>query len=153
MTPYYKDQLESGLEFQDHVMRLFSERLKIPLSFYSSRKCQLQGESMQGIEVKYDKKFRQTGNLYIEVAEKSSSSVAEYTPSGIMKKDNSWLYAIGDHETLYIFAVKHLRTFARKCHQVETPTSRGFLLPLDLAEKLAATILREENNETVVNKS
>ena len=54
-------------------------------------------------EIKRDGKFRETGNLYIETAEKSHPDKYEFIPSGIMRQDNSWLFVIGDEKTIYIF--------------------------------------------------
>ena len=69
---YYRDSLEKGLEYQDYVCKLLLSELAIPLSVMSSRKYQLSvGENLQGIEIKFDDKLKQTGNIYIEISEKS----------------------------------------------------------------------------------
>jgi hypothetical protein len=90
---------------------------------------------MLGAEIKRDDNFRKTGNLYLEIAEKSHPSKPEYTPSGIYRPDNSWLFVIGDEKTAYIFSTKYLQLLAERYKVVETPTSRGLLMPLADAEK------------------
>lgn len=132
---YYKSKLEQGLEFQDVVTAALYQR-GIVVVAYSSRKYQVErGENMLGAEIKRDGNFRNTGNIYIEVSEKSHPSKTEYYPSGIYREDNSWLYVIGDERTVYIFATKYLRLLEQRFHHVETPTSRGFLMPIQDAKK------------------
>ncbi len=104
----------------------------------------MKGENLQGIEVKFDRKFRETGNLFIETSERSTPE-SQWHPSGILKEDNSWAYAIGDYEKLYVFAIKQLRILYKKglYKEVSTPTSEGFLLPLMTAENWHIPILQE----------
>ena len=144
---YYKEQLEKGLEYQDYVAeQLYS--IGLPLFNYSSRKFQIEyGENKLGVEIKYDMKFETTRNLWIEISEKSNPSNNQYCLSGIYRKDNSWLYIIGNYKEIYIFP----KVFLQKLHRANkyriiennTKTSRGFLLPRNDAEKYAAKILKD----------
>lgn len=132
---YYNTKLQEGLEFQDIVTRELYMR-GIVVVGYSSQKYQNgEGENLLGAEIKRDGMFRKTGNLYIEVEEKSHPDKSNYTPSGIHRKDNSWLFVIGDEKTIYIFSTKYLRLLESRYFHVEKPTSRGFLMPLEEAEK------------------
>lgn len=132
MTNYYSQKLQEGYEYQDFI----SDRLRcegINIGVYSSRKYQLErGESAIGIEVKLDKNFRRTGNLYIEVAEKSNENLKQYTDSGIFREDNAWGYLIGDYQEAFLLSTKQLRAVYKNFNikRVETPTSRGMLLPI-----------------------
>ena len=90
---------------------------------------------MLGAEIKRDGNFRKTGNLYIETAEKSHPDNKNYVPSGIFRKDNSWLFVIGDEETLYIFATKYLQRLSDRYKEVIKTTSIGRLMPIAEAEK------------------
>lgn len=140
MTDYYKEKLEAGLQYQDFVAdQLRKADPCIILGAYSSRKWQNDhGESASGIEIKHDMKLKETGNLYIEVAEKSSATLREYTPSGIMRDDNTWLYLIGDYEQAFLFSKHQLKTVyanrnqwaARGIRERQTPTSIGFTYPI-----------------------
>ena len=127
---YYAEQLKKGLEFQDYVTNILYEK-GIVLVGYSSQKYQNKyGENKMGAEIKRDGKFRETGNLYIEVAEKAHPDNKEYVQAGIERGDNSWLFIIGDEKTLYVFATKQLRGICERYRRVEKTTSIGYLLPV-----------------------
>lgn len=114
MTEIYANNLQLGLEYQDFVFDQLRRRDDMPifLGAYASRKYQNdKGESPSGLEIKYDRRFHETGNLYIEIAEKSDATLHEYTASGIMRDDNSWLYLIGDYDEAFIFPKNLLRAF------------------------------------------
>lgn len=134
---YYHDKLQQGLEFQDVVTAALYQR-GIVVVAYSSRKYQVtHGENLLGAEIKRDGKFRETGNLYIETAEKSHPDNPVFVASGIYREDNSWLYVIGDEKTIYIFSTKYLRMLEIRYEKsrVTKPTSLGFLMPIADAEK------------------
>ena len=138
---YYSIQLSEAQEYQDWCTTVFIKELGVAVTNYQSKKYQYNvGENVQGLEIKNDKKFRETGNLYIEVKEKSHPSNPNYVKSGIYRLDNSWLYCIGDYNIIYIFAKKHLQLIyeAGKYREVTTPTSIGFLLPINDADKYCA---------------
>jgi hypothetical protein len=140
---YYERQLEDGLQYQDVVTRELYQRGIVVVGYSSRRFQNSEGENMLGAEIKHDKQFRDTGNLYIETAEKAHPDRPSYTPSGIHRKDNSWLFVIGDEQTLYIFSTKYLRKLetVRGYRVIEKPTSRGFLMPLLEAEKYCIRLI------------
>ncbi len=134
MTDYYKDMLEKGLEYQDFITDLLLKEIGISISTYASRRYQREhGENAQGVEIKFDDMFAETGNIYIEVAEKSAPDNPRFVPSGIYREDNTWLYVIGNYEVVYIFSKKFLALLhqSRKLgyKRVSIPTSQGFLIP------------------------
>lgn len=132
---YYNKMLQVGLEFQDLVAKELYQRGIVVLG-YSSQKYQYEvGENMLGAEIKRDGRFRDTGNLYFETAEKAHPDNAKFVPSGIHRKDNSWLFVIGDEETIYIFSIKYLSLLEERYKKVSGPTSKGFLMPIEDAEK------------------
>jgi len=147
MTEYYKEKLEQGLRFQDHVTELLIKELGISLSTYSSREWQLRGENKQGIEIKFDDKHKETGNFYIEIKEKSDPANPAYANSGIYRKDNTWLYIIGDYDRVYVFGKTFLQNLHKsgKCREVKTSTSIGFLLPQEMADRYSLKKLPEES--------
>ena len=129
---FYK-KLEEAQEFEDFVYNLLYHE-GIPIVGFSSKKYQFaKGENMAGIEIKYDKRYEETGNLYIETAEKRYPSNPEYAPSGINRGDNSWLYLIGDYNIIYIFPIKYLKSWENNFKAVEITTSRGYLMPENIA--------------------
>ena len=130
MTDYYTTQLEDGFVYQDFI----SEQLGI--NCFRSRWYQdKRGENALGIEIKLDKKFRQTGNLYIETEEKTNANNQNWVVSGIMRNDGSVLFLIGDYECAYLIPKRTLLTLRKQCREVETETSKGFLLPVSECEK------------------
>ena len=126
---YYEDRLAEGQKFEEYIGKLFFERFAINLDFTGKDNQNLIGETLQGIEIKFDNRFKETRNIYIEVAEKTNPNNDEYVKSGIYREDNTWLYVIGDYQTIYMFSKKHLKLLKDKCHPVNTPTSMGFLVP------------------------
>ena len=103
---------------------------------------------MLGAEIKNDERFRQTGNLYIEVAEKSHPVKPNYTPSGIMRADNSWLYVIGDIKTVWIFSTKYLVMLKDRYPPMQTPTSIAHLMPMAAADKYAIRKIELDDEPT-----
>ena len=142
MTEDYENSLQLGLEYQDYVFDKLRKMDGMPIfpGAYSSRKYQTsKGESSSGLEIKYDRKFHKTGNLYIEIAEKSDANLARYTESGIMRDDNTWLYLIGDYKEAFIFAKNLLKALCnpsnKEIQYKETPTSQGYIFPLEYVKR------------------
>ena len=138
---YYHAQLDEAHEFQDYCTEWLLKELGIAITNYQSKKYQYNsGENPQGLEIKLDKRYKETGNLYIETAEKSNPQNQNYIKSGIYRLDNSWLYAIGDYDCIWIFAKKLLVGMdeIKKYKEVRTATSIGFLLSLKEADKYCA---------------
>lgn len=134
-TNYYTRKRELGEKYEDFINELFLTEFRIELTFYEDRESQFTGENEQGIEIKFDDRFSETGNLYIEYEERSRVEY-NFSPSGIDKKDNSWLWAIGDYEVVYIFGKSQLLKLKKVCKHVQTDTSKGFLLPKELADEI-----------------
>jgi len=136
-TNYYNEQLKAGSEFQDFCSIKFAER-GIPITNFSSEKYQKEkGENMQGYEFKLDKQFRNTGNLWVELAEKSNSNNAEYINSGILRNDNTMFYIMGDYEGVFLMQKKLLIVISANYKILENKmkTSKGFLFPVEKARE------------------
>ena len=135
MTEYYDKQRNDGQEFQDFCSIHFTKR-GIPVTNFSSRKYQIEkGENLQGYEFKYDKQFRKTGNLWIELAEKTNAQNSNYINSGIMRSDNTMFYIMGDYEGIYLMQKKILIIISKSYNIIENnmKTSKGFLFPITKA--------------------
>ena len=136
-----RSSFQSGLEFQDFACTVLM-REGIVLQNLGSKLYQLQvGESLQGFEIKLDRQFLETGRLSIELAEKSSADMPRWTPSGIYRSDNTWLYIQGNYDRMYIFS-KKLLLILHKTARYQTgespkgkPTVQKFYLPLSDADK------------------
>jgi hypothetical protein len=146
---YYQDKLQQGLKFQDVVTEILYRR-GIIIVGYASREFQnKRGENMLGAEIKNDDKYKWTGRLFIEVAEKSHPDKPNYTPSGIMRRDNSWLFVIGDDKRFWVFTIKDIRRMLDTFIKVQTPTSIGHLMPLAEANKHAQLKFRKRGEPTL----
>ena len=137
----YKDKFQQALEFQDFVACQLMRRGLMIVQFGSQAYQERWGESANGVEVKFDRLFRQTGNLYIETAERTSTSKG-FSPSGIYRADNTWLWVIGDYQTLFIFPKNVLQLVEKRFIPKITATSKGYVMPLGEAKKLAAKIIK-----------
>lgn len=150
----YKDakhanNLERGSEFQDFVQDMIALHLGINLQFYTSKRYQYDvGESRQGWEIKLDALCTDTKRLSIETAEKVRASDNVWTPSGIYRTDNTWMYVQGNYDILFLFP----KAFLKQLHVVkdghewryqrkEEPTIQAFYLPIEDAMRYAARVL------------
>lgn len=137
---------QKGLEFQDHVCRLLS-REGIILQNLCSKKFQLEvGENLQGFEIKLDLVNAKSGQLSIEISEKSDERNQIWVPSGIYRNDNSWLYIQGDYSKIWIFDKKLLVRWHKQKNPREhtEQTIRGFFLKHDDADRIAARVVVTE---------
>lgn len=137
---YTREKRNEGDGYEDFVIdELY--KIGLPIVGYKSKAYQyLVGENRIGFEIKFDERLKKTGNLYIEIAEKSHPDNKDYVPSGIYRKDNSWLWAIGNREYIYIFGknILNLLHTPKRYQEVEnkTKTSKGFLLPTEKSKLL-----------------
>ena len=131
---------EEALEFQDFVVDIFLKELGIVISNYSSRYYQNKyGENRQGIEIKLDTRMTDTKRISFELYEKVNASIPYWTPSGILRNDNSWLYLQGNYELIYIFSKSFLIKLyeAKYKDKIWQPkdTIKTFLMPFKEADK------------------
>ena len=137
------DSLESGQQFQDFVCEQLAKD-NIILQNLSSKKYQYNlGENLQGFEIKLDRLCTETKRLSIEVAEKTKASNEIWTPSGIYRNDNTWLYIQGNYQTLFLFFKNFLQQLHRssKYDLDEIPTLQKFYLPFNDARKYAGKVI------------
>lgn len=136
---------QDGLEFQDFVCTKLAEH-GIILQNLSSRKYQYEvGENLQGFEIKMDNRCSETKRLSIEVAEKTRDDpVLPWTPSGICREDNSWLYIQGNRDVLFVFGKNWLQRYlSEKKPKTEDKygTIRTFYLPFAAARVGAVRVM------------
>lgn len=142
----HSDPREMGEKYQDIITDILAANGMI-LQNYCSRQYQYQvGENRQGWEIKYDALCTSTRRLSIEVGEKTNSSKPEFTPSGICREDNSWLYIQGNLDVVYIFQKNILRMLMNSGRYEiidnNPDTIRKFYLPFEVCEKYAGKILK-----------
>lgn len=121
-----RDTLEVGLQFQDFVVDTCLKEWGKVIQCYSSRKYQLsKGESVQGVEIKYDDACSRTLRLSIEVAERTDESLYWFD-SGIFGHDRASEYIQGNYATLFLFERAELvRFFEDTRPEVIEPRSKG----------------------------
>ena len=134
----YKSLLEIGLQFQDYITDKLRREKGIILTHYTSKKYQYNvGENPQGLEIKYDAPASKTGNLLVEIGERTSSS-GNWVKSGIYRGDNSIFYLIGNYDDAYLFDIRTLRNIHKKKEYLRvqrTETGIFFLLEKERVEK------------------
>jgi hypothetical protein len=103
----WKNRLvREGMEFEEYITDVFYTKFNIILHRYITKADQLKGENEEGCEIKNDRYFRTSGNLFIEIQELTKNN--DWINSGILRNDNSVLYIIGDRTGVYIFEKKEL---------------------------------------------
>lgn len=147
---YRETQIRSGALYQDFVMEMCAIHANFILQIYGSREFQWNiGESRQGVEIKFDDRFASTGNLWIEISEKAQPRAGAYAPSGIYRGDNTWLYIIGNYDTIFVFPKNILQMlYASGRYRIlenNTKTSQGYLLSSADAEKYSCLILKPQH--------
>jgi hypothetical protein len=149
-TPYYNACLKQGLIYQDFIYELLHKHGISTVSYGSQLFQQIRGENKAGMEIKFDDKRQKTGNLYIEVAERSQP-IFNYSPGGIYRECTEFI--IGDYEVVYRLAVTHLRRMHQSDKfpefEISLQTSRGFLLSETIAEKWAIKVYYPNCTEEV----
>lgn len=105
-------KLEEAWEYQDFITQKLV-KIGISVNAYQSKTYQMKyGESASGIEIKNDRKMKETNNIYIEFNQITLRG--SHKDSGVCQKDDSWLYVIGDYEKFYIFSKKQLFSLVEK---------------------------------------
>ena len=64
-TEVYGPRLEDGLQYQDFICMELHRR-GIVLQNIQSKKFNLKKENLLGMEIKFDRRLKDTGNVYIE---------------------------------------------------------------------------------------
>lgn len=137
-TAYFKKQLTTGHKFEEWVNAKFKAK-KCDLGFFTDEQGQFHGENKQGVEIKRDAKFAETGNVYIEYNERLTSD-GKWVNSGILKRDNTKFWIIGTEDKYVIFEKNKLKEIYEslvkngdnqsyhRVHERAHDTSRGFLI-------------------------
>lgn len=152
----YIDRLNKAHEFEVFVENEFKKN-GIDIGFYRDKENQYKGETKIGLEIKRDMQLKNTGNIFIEFQEKLNSNMS-WIPSGIMKKDNTKWWIIGDISEYYIIYKSDLikefdycNEYAQwkfKTEKKNGGTGQGFILSRDEAKR----IMIADNIDEFINK-
>ena len=133
----YPEQLVIGQRYERYLNAVMSHLKGRKVIGYETQKEQYEiGENDAGIEVKRDGKFRGTNNLYVETHEKTKESNRYFVDSGILRKDNSEWWIIGDEKDAWLFYKKDLILIHDDLPIGRNPTSKGRLLNIFKADKM-----------------
>lgn len=147
MTENYKKQLAEGKKYEKYIKEQLYLKRHLQLDIIDDELEQYSiGETKQGYEIKYDKRFQETGNLYIEYAEKTNAQNYKFVESGIFRKDNTHTWIIGNYKEAFMFLKKSLQTIYSNgnAYRVETDTSKGILLNKELIDKYSIDYINFE---------
>ena len=142
---YYIEQLTKSHRFELYIDNMFKEE-GIDIGVFYDKDNQYSGESLAGIEIKYDNESLKTGNLYIEYQERLNEGEL-WVDSGILKQDNTIYWAIGNYEFVYFIAKEVLVDILDgkiglpiRHVSARRGTSKGFILSRENAEKISDPI-------------
>lgn len=141
MSEYRDDKTRKGSRYEVFIYYLLKTTRGIELHHYNNRNQQYTiGENKEGIEIKYDMKFRERrpSALWIEYKEKADIREGKYAESGILRRNNTRYWLQGDYKDVFIFKIGILRELYAQTmkygilQKVENQrqTSLGYLLPL-----------------------
>lgn len=145
---YREQMLDEGLAFQGFACMELARHGISTVPLYSTEYAQL-GDTSGGIEIKFDRKLKETGNIWIEVAEKQKDAT-EWVRSGLNAPDGAWLWCIGDHKRLVLWSRKRLQYVVAMAPRndpkfplsmMETETSIGWIMPWEFARDHADKVL------------
>jgi len=93
--------------------------------------------------------MKETNNIYIEFYERTNIKY-NWTKSGVLRNDNSLFYIIGDFSKVFLFQKKILKLLVKssKYKHVETPTSKGILIPINDASIYSMVFNFDKNTVT-----
>ncbi len=138
----FQRDLQAGNEYADFVQHVLWHRGYFFILHRSAKYQWSLGESIGGNEIKLDRRFRETGNLYIETAERrTTDGTSRWRPSGICDNPPPRIYTIGDERTIFILPVSWLLHIRSRCEPHDGDTQRGFKLPVDRAAKGAIDVI------------
>lgn len=148
---HFEDDIRQGEEYQDFIQHELAKR-GMTFLCNTSRKYQWQeGESFGGLEIKYDRLMYKTGNVFIET-EAESKDKTHFIEGGIYKKDNAWLFLIGDYKEAFLFSKYQLQKMWET--QKDVYVNSGYIIPKEQSYSKGFLITRKmlENSSFVLNR-
>lgn len=130
----FKNELKQSREFVNYWIGVINRKMCWKLTPVDSSKLQQTQlcDTQEGFEFKWDKKFEDTGNFWIEIEEKHHPDQEKYIPSGILRDDNTVFYCIGNFNILYFVPKRTLLTAYNSgkwtIRENNQKTSKGFLV-------------------------
>jgi len=150
VSEYYTTKLAEGSAFEKFVYSVLRRMGLIITRPHTTKGMQLKGENSIGWEIKYDNLMTETGNVYIETAEKSDPRNATYIKSGVYRDDNTWMWVIGDYSELFIIQKNLLKMLIEtgRYRKIENKrrSSMGYLIPKKVIRKYAGIVIHPDSS-------
>ncbi len=149
-SDYFINQLEESHAFEVFIDYEFKNQ-GIDIGLYYGRDSQYSGESEAGIEIKYDKRSRETRNFYIEYQERMWND-GPWVDSGILKEDNSRFFLYGTMAGYVIFERETLLDYYERLmageripgiilvREQQHQTSKGFILKPEVWQGITLSV-------------
>jgi len=109
-------------------------------------------DTKEGFEFKHNTAIDTYKSVFIEISQKMKREDKDFMHSSISKKDNAWMYCIGDFKRLYLVPKKHLiseyESGGYKIIPNTKGTGMGFKIPITRLEEISVLKLTPINKET-----
>lgn len=150
-SPNYPDSREKssfavGIAYQEKIAEFLLRVKNFEIHYYDKKDDQYtKGESQEGIEIKFDKWIPKSNRISIEVGEKTSLRCPVFSPSGILRNDNTKFYIQGYDDIAWMFRKSDLQKYFRERNPIiidnNPPTIQKFYLSTVQADKLCVSKL------------
>lgn len=149
----YYECLHEAQEFEQFWCEVIEHKLHLKLTRIRAKQNQSRFlcDTKEGFEFKHNRGIEKYKGVFIEVRQKMDKDDPDFMPSSIGKKDNAWMYCIGDFNNLYFVPKKILiGEYESQKYEIKPNkdgTALGFRLPLDRLEEISVLKLNPINKE------
>lgn len=149
MSDSYQTLRIIGGSYEDYIIRRLREEGEMVTPMLSSEDQRAHGDARIDhdghctyLEIKFDRKFHKTGNLYIEVEERRLDISPDWVPGGICAGSDVTWYGIGDYRDWHVFRRTDLIAMIPQATiiEIDDRTSRGWLMATDTRQRLLVMI-------------
>ena len=139
----YYECLHEAQEFEQFWCEVIEHKLHLKLTRIQAKENQAKFlcDTKEGFEFKHNRGMEKYKGVFIEVSQKMDKDDPDFMLSSISKRDNSWMYCIGDFTKLYFVPKKALvAEYESKKYEIKPnkkKTALGFRLPLFRLEEIS----------------
>ena len=149
----YFECLSTAQSFEQFWCEIINYKLHLSLTRIKAKENQSKFlcDTKEGFEFKHNTAIDTHEGVFIEISQKMKREDKDFMHSSISKKDNAWMYCIGDFKRLYLVPKKHLISEYESAKYKIIPnikgTGMGFKMPLSRLEAISALKLTPINKE------
>lgn len=157
----YYPCLEAAQRFEQFWCEVINYKLHLNLTRIKAKENQSKFlcDTKEGFEFKHNTGIEQHDGVFIEISQKMKKTDKDFMNSSISKKDNAWIYCIGDFKRLYLTPKKYLISeYESGCYKIipnSKGTGMGFKLPIERLEEISLlklTPIDKEPEHTIAAK-